>query len=322
MAKSALVLMSFPASSSDLVTTIEQAPIIAQVVIFFVAWLGLWLPLALPLAIGLQWRPPQPVTPAQKLPLLVSLYLMAPLVLWGAAQVHQVPFSAFGLIWNGSMVRSLLLGLSLSTLGIGLFVALQLQFGWAIWQPQRTAPLSASATISAELADSKTSKASEVLDTQPPRLQTILLPLFLLAGGVSLIEELVFRGFLINQFQPVYGSWVGAAIASLIFAVTHLLWEGRDQVPQLPGLWLMGMVLVVARWADGGSLGIAWGLHTGWVWGMASLDTAQVLARTGQGPAWLLGQPGQPLTAGMTFGLLLITAALLGAKLAFAGGLA
>jgi hypothetical protein len=65
-------------------------------------------------------------------------------------------------------------------------------------------------------------------------------------------------------------------------------------MPQLPGLWLMGMVLVLARYVDGGSLGLAWGLHAGWVWAIASLDSAQLITYTGTGSEWVTGKNRKP----------------------------
>jgi hypothetical protein len=57
----------------------------------------------------------------------------------------------------------------------------------------------------------------------------------------------------------------------------------------------MGMVLVLARFIDGGSLGLAWGLHTGWVWAIASLDTARLITYTGISSEWVTGKNGKPL---------------------------
>jgi uncharacterized protein len=131
--------------------------------------------------------------------------------------------------------------------------------------------------------------------------------------GVSLIEELIFRGFLLTQLQQDYLPWVAGTIASLIFALLHLVWEGKENIPQLPGLWLMGMVLVGARWVNGGELGLAWGLHAGWIWAIATIDTAQVIVPTGKGAEWLVGIGGKPLAGVLGILFLLGTAGVLGA---------
>jgi hypothetical protein len=253
----------------------DGSAVIFKVFAFFLAWIVLWLPLAVPLAVGLQWRPTQPLEMAKKLPLLASLYAVVPFVLWGAAQIEGIPLSSYGLSSKFSVLSSLSMGLGLGILGLTLLFGIQLSLGWSQWQPSQSQPLR----------------------------WTLMLTLGL-ALFVSFIEEWIFRGFLVNQLLDAYSIWVSAFVSSLIFALLHLVWEGQATVPQLPGLWLMGMVLFLARWVDGGSLGLAWGLHAGWIWGIASLDTAQILQVTGKGPAWMTGLAGKPLAG--VLGLLLL----------------
>ncbi|MBE9179174.1 CPBP family intramembrane metalloprotease domain-containing protein, partial [Oculatella sp. LEGE 06141] len=73
---------------------------------FFLAWVALWMPIAIPLAIWLKWHPGQPLAPAQKLPLLVSLYLLAPIVVWGATRVENASFAAYGLPFQPDILLS------------------------------------------------------------------------------------------------------------------------------------------------------------------------------------------------------------------------
>jgi uncharacterized protein len=54
-------------------------------------------------------------------------------------------------------------------------------------------------------------------------------------------------------------------------------------------------MLVLARIADGGSLGIAWGLHAGLVWAIATVDTAELVIYTGKTAEWLTGKNKKPL---------------------------
>ena len=248
-----------------------------SVLLFFGVWLGLWLPIAIPLAVWLKWKPTQLIAPDQKLPLLGSLYLLAPLVLWGMVRFYQGgSFASYGLRWELSTWRSLGIGLIVGAGSlIGLF-AIQAQLGWLTW---RQSPLDR-VTLSKTLA------------------LTLLLGLW-----VSLTEELVFRGFVLNQFQQdadwTIQAWLAGAIVSVIFALLHLVWEGLENLPQLPGLWLMGLVLVMARWTDQGSLGLAWGLHAGWIWAIASVDATEAICYTGKVSPWLTGWGGKPI-AGAT----------------------
>jgi uncharacterized protein len=259
-----------------------QIPSLLKVGIFFGVWIGVWLPIAIPIALSLQWRPPNPPTPSQKLPLVGSLYLCAPPLLWSFAHLENQSFSVYG--FNApysSILVSTGIGLVVGTVGlIGLFV-IQQWLGWLTWQA----------------------------DWQ--KLSNVLLPTFLIGLWISFTEELVFRGFLLNQLQVASEIGWAAVFASTVFAILHLVWEGQAAVSQLPGLWLMGMVLVLARWLDDGNLGLAIGLHAGWIWGMASLDSAQMFSYTGKGSEWLTGLAGKPLAGVMGLLFLLVTGAIL-----------
>ena len=247
-------------------TFLASAPSsVLQVMIFFVAWIGCWLPIAIVWAIATDWRPFKPLE-AQKLPLLTSLYLIAPLVLWRANWLTGASFSDYGFTWNLGILRSLGLGFSGGVLSLAVLFGIQTALGWMTWQ-----------------------------QVEVRQLVSVLLPTLLLALWISGTEELVFRGFLLTKLQQDYSVGVAAASSSLIFALLHLIWERKETIPQLPGLWLMGMVLVLARFIDGGSLGLAWGLHTGWVWAIASLDTARLITYTGISSEWVTGKNGKPL---------------------------
>lgn len=200
---------------------IKEATALIKVMAFFFTWAGFWLPIAIPLAIVLKWHPQKPMSVAQKLPLMASLYLIAPLIVWGAAGIENVPFSNYGLAWEPSLFVHLGLGFGLGVFSLAILFGLQWALGWISWQP---------ADIS--------------------KLASALLPTLLLGLWVGGTEELIFRGFLLNQLLQDYSIWVAAAISSVIFAILHLVWEVRETLPQLPGLWLLGMVLVLARVCD------------------------------------------------------------------------
>ncbi len=276
------------------VITLIQTSAIAQVWCFFILWLVAWLPMAIPLALKLHWRPFQVSQPNQKLPLLACLYLLVPLLLPLFSQWLGQSLGEYGLTTERSFWVSLLAGLVIGVGGIGLLVGVEVALGWATWRPL---PESADLTPQSEPSPHP---MSSVLG--------VVLPILLLALWVSVTEELVFRGFLLNQLLGVYGAWGAAAIASLVFAVLHTVWDAWSRVaPQLPGLWVMGMVLVLARWLDSGSLGLACGLHAGWVWAIASLDSLQGLGYTGRVSPWVTGWGNSPLAGVMGISFLLVT---------------
>ncbi len=119
--------------------------------------------------------------------------------------------------------------------------------------------------------------------------------MLLLGLWVGITEEVIFRGVLINELTPDYSYWLAGIISSVIFALLHLIWQPKKTIPQLPGLWLMGMVLVLARWIIDGNLGLAWGLHAGWIWGLSSLQEANLISYTGKVPSQITGWLGDPI---------------------------
>jgi len=256
----------FELSPDLLLSSLKDAPVLFVVIAFFIVWVGCWLPIAALIAFAFKWQLSKGLQPEQKLPLVVSLYLLAPFVLWGASWLTNTPLLDYGFIGNISTLYSLGLGLALGVLSIAVVFSGQLWLGWCCFQWSNF-----------------------------KLVRPILLPILLVALFVGGIEELVFRGFLFTELQKDYSVWVAALISSSIFALLHLVWEQRETTPQLPGLWFMGMVLVLARFVDGGSLGLAWGLHAGWVWAIATLDTAQLIDYTGKVSDWVTGKNKKPL---------------------------
>ena len=250
---------------------------------FFLIWGLIWLPIAVPLAIALDWHPPKPLEIGQKLSLVASLYLLAPLVLWSIARLQALPFAAFGWNWNRHVLPSFALGLGMGAIGLLLLFGLQTLFGWISWKAQNWRVIWSA--ISAAL---------------------------ILGIAIAGVEELVFRGFVFGQLLPEFDFWTSAIASGLIFAILHLVWDGTESIPQLPGLSLMGVVLCLAVSFSSRQpeLGLAWGLHAGWIWAMASLDAAE-FDYTGRAPDWLTGLDNKPLAGFMGLGFLLATAGII-----------
>jgi uncharacterized protein len=237
-----------------------------KILVFFMVWTIAWLPLAIPLAWRLHWNPKKTITTREKLPLVASLYAIAPLILWGAIAVEGVSLSNWGLTWGAHFFLSAIAGIGLALFGLATIFTIESCLGWLEWQRENY-----------------------------PQLRSLLIPLLALGLWISLTEEIIFRGFLLNELQQDHSFIVAAILSSTIFSLLHLLWDREQTIAQLPGLWLMGILLVVARISDRGSLGLACGLHAGWIWGLSSIDSARLLIYTGKGAPWLTGIRGQPL---------------------------
>jgi uncharacterized protein len=288
----------FTATSAAIASLIEW-PAAVQLLVFLGLWGLVWLPLALVLARKLQWRPLTPLTPSQKIVLVLSLYLLAPLLLWGAATVQGVPLDTYGVVFGARALVLSVLGLGLGAVGIALLVGIQVQLGWMQWGLSPNAPSNASPDALPDVPN----EISALVAVAPPILG--------LAAVISAVEEPIFRGLALYSLQQTWGLGLGAIAASGLFALLHLVWDWRGTWPQLPGLVVMGLVLTLARWAGDGALALAWGLHAGWVWALASLDTAQVTRPTASSPPWLTGWGGQPLAGALSWLLLVGTALLL-----------
>lgn len=177
---------------------------------------------------------------------------MAPLPLIGICHSQGTRFATYGMPLNLAVLPSFGWGLLTGSIGLATVFFLQQQLGW--------------------LQQAETGEGPELKRHRGAQVLLMLV----LAIWVGWTEELIFRGFLQTELQHSGSAWTAATIASMIFALLHGIWEGKAVLPQLLGLWLMGMVLVLARWTDHGNLGLAWGLHAGWVWVIASLDIFQL----------------------------------------------
>ncbi|WP_293353067.1 MULTISPECIES: type II CAAX endopeptidase family protein [unclassified Microcoleus] len=269
-------------------------PAIIKVIVFFSTWACLWLPIAIIVAIALKWHPPQPLG-NKKLPLLASLYLIVPLILWATTWIEGASLADWGWDWQPATFISSLVGLTLAVVSLAVLFGVQLTAGWLELQNTK---------VQTETGETIINFPASIL--KPSTLVTLLLALW-----ISATEELIFRGCLQNLLQQDYSILTAGAIASLIFAIAHLIWAPKETIPQLPGLWLMGLVLILARIADNGSLGLAIGLHAGWIWGITTVDTEGLINLTNKVPEWITGIAAKPLAGAVGIMLLLATSAIL-----------
>ncbi|MGB3202441.1 MAG: CPBP family intramembrane glutamic endopeptidase [Nodosilinea sp.] len=243
-----------------------------------------------------------PVPPQHKLPLLLPLYLLAPVAVEIHRRLGAGSWSDYGIAWNQPFLGLMVVGFAIAAGGVAALVALQVGLGWRRWRAGEQNLALSSVTHP---------QAPEALAPIPaantPSPGLVLLAVLALALFVGWIEELVFRGVLVNGLGQALPLWLMAIAVSLIFAVSHLVWDGPAGAPQLPGLAVMGAVLLLARWTVGGSLGLAWGLHGGWVFAIAAIDALALLSPGKHGPTWLVGLPDQPLTGVLPLGLLVLT---------------
>ncbi len=196
--------------------------------------------------------------------------------IWGW-HVHQSshPLRSYGLGGSRRNGLELLQWLSLGLISLlGLF-ALEGIWGWLSWQ------------------------------ASPHLVQTALEGLGV-ALGVAFGEELVFRGWLLDELQRDYTPVRSLWISSLVFAILHFirpLPEILATSPQFLGLVLLGLILVWAKRSHQGRLGAPIGLHAGLVWGYYIIDVGDLVEYSNRVPEWVTGVNQNPLAgvAGLLF---------------------
>lgn len=197
------------------------------------------------------------------LAVIIFLYLMvtAAFAGWGR-WVHgqQHPYRALGLGWNRAFRRELRFGIVIATLGGFAPLIAEAAMGWLVWQPVSLATLMLA--------------VANAIAT---------------AVAIGLAEELLFRGWLLEELRMDYSKWFSAALTTAIFTSVHQ-WG-----PQLVGLVIVGVILVRAKYRTGDRLGLSIGLHIGWVLAISVVNIADWVSYTSKVPAWITGIGGNPL---------------------------
>ena len=134
-----------------------------------------------------------------------------------------------------------------------------------------------------------------------PSLLTIIEGL-LSAVGIGLAEELLFRGWLLDELHRDYGKKASIYLSAGIFAWGHFLKPIEEIIRTavtFPALLLLGIALVLAKYQHGDRLGISIGIHAGLVWGYYIVNVGQIIEYTNQVPAWVTGIDGNPIAGVM-----------------------
>ena len=246
---------------------------------FFGLWAAIWLPIAGIVSQFVGWQSSKELTPKQKLIFLASLYVLAPAIVTWKIKGESLSFTSLGLHSIANILPSILLGLVISLLSVMAVFALELAFGLVSWHKKNF-----------------------------QTLWSLSLPILALSFFVSFIEELVFRGYVFSTLLTDNSYWLATIVSSTIFALLHLIWERKQTLPQIPGLWLMGIVLISARMVDSDSIYLPIGLHAGWIWSLTCIDSAQILTYNySDRHLWLTGLNQQPLAGAAGLFCLIVT---------------
>lgn len=260
--------MSITDALNQIINFLLNSNSLIKIGLFLIIWAVIWLPIAYPLARLMKWHPAAPISPTQKVTLIIPLYLIAPLLAWGVIKLGEQSLNQTKFILQPSLFQFILLGYVLGIITIAIIDGLEILTGFLKLESLGNLTIS----------------------------QWLTFPLLIIVSLlIASVEELIFRGLFVDFLWQDYSIWLTAIISSAIFALLHLIWERKNTLPQIPGLFLMGLVLYLARLVANNHLGLAIGIHGGWVFILGVLDTFDCYSYTDQSKGWIVGKKGQPL---------------------------
>jgi uncharacterized protein len=255
----------------SLLARLAHYPAPLRILALIAILVGLWLPVAAPIAFF--------VSDANTVTLLTMPLLFVGFLvlvrLWGKG-VHQDSrvLQRYGLVRSRQNAQECITGLGLGFFSLILMFWAQSGLGWLDWK----AP------------------------NQP--LITLVLTGLLVGLGTGFAEELVFRGWILDELQRDYSPPIALWSNSILFAVLHFIKPLPEVIrlaPQFFGLVLLGLALVWAKRSTGsqGRLGLPIGLHGGLVFGYYVVNVGDMVAYTGRVPEWVTGLNRNPLAGGV-----------------------
>jgi len=259
----------------------------ARITIFILTLLLVWIPLAIPIYLLVEDVNNESI-------LAIALLYIEFIILvrfWGK-KVYREPhlLHRYGLVINKHNFQEFFQGLGIGLFSLfGLFI-LEIFLGLVVWQ-----------------------SPSEKL------LQFIFEGL-LVSVGIGFAEELLFRGWLLDELERNYQAKVVLWVSSIVYAVLHFIKPLEEILRtwlQFPGLVLLGLIFVLAKRSSGKNLnkltgkkqellGFPMGIHSGLVWGYYIINVGGLVKYSEEVGEWLVGIDGNPLAGLM--GLLFLGA--------------
>jgi len=235
-----------------------------RVLAFLLVLALLWAPLAIPLSLLI-------VDPAwQSITTLLVLYseFIWLVQRWAIVARREVrPLEYYGLLRSGN-IPHWAIGFATGAAMVFAMFGLQILLGWANW-------------LGPDISLPRTVRDG------------------LLVGiGIGFAEELLFRGWMLDELEQNY-RWDRALWGNaVVFALLHFLKPLAEVLrtwPQFFGLVLLGVIMGLAKRATQGRLGLAMGLHGGLVGGYYWLNVGELVGFTQQVPDWVTGVDRNPL---------------------------
>jgi uncharacterized protein len=201
---------------------------------------------------------------------LLAIEFIALLPWWGK-QVYQHPnlYARYGLVFTRQNGLLLLKGIAI---GAGFALALFITQGWLGW-----------------------------LTWQSPRLSIFQLALegSATALGVGLAEGLFFRGWMLDELERDYTLKISLIADAGLYAALHFIKPIPvilASIPEFPGLFLLGTIVIIAKRQNSNLLGMSIGLHAGMVWAYYIVNVGNMVKYSGRVSDWVTGIHGNPIS--------------------------
>lgn len=246
---------------------LAQSPVPIRLGCFLLSLLVLWLPLAAPIYLL--------VSDPNLISILTIVLLYAEFILllkfWGK-YVYSQPqlLQHYGVEITRQNAVDVLRGLAIGTISISILFGLQGVLGWVVWQQPQSSDF----------------------------LRKVILEGFIVSLGIGFAEELLFRGWLLDELQRDYSLQTALWVDAVTFATSHFIKPLEaiiHTLPQFPALVLLGLTQVWGKRWRRGRLGLPMGLHGGLVWGYYIINVGGLIKYSGHVPEWVTGVDKNPL---------------------------
>jgi len=239
----------------------------ARLGLFILALLILWLPFAGPIYLLLNKKDPNLTTILTMGFLFIDFIIL--IIFWGKyVYENQNLFKVYGLVNSRRNFQYLIKGLFISVTLTCLLFIIESWFGWLKFKPPSYS------------------------------LFQLILEGLISALAISFGEELLFRGWLLDELDKDYNPKIVLVINSLTFAILHFIKPISEIIRTIvtfPALVLLGLNLVWAKRSHKNLLGICIGLHAGFVWAYYVFNVGEILQYTNKVPTWITGIDQNPI---------------------------
>ncbi len=256
---------------------LAQYPAPIRLGCFVLTLLVLWLPLAAPIYLLVK------DTNLVSILTIVLLYVefIFLLRLWGK-YIYNIDklLQHYGLEITRKNGVDLLRGLAIATISLLILFGLEGALGWLVWQQPQSYGY----------------------------FRRVILEGLIVGLGIGFAEELLFRGWLLDELQRDYTLRIALWIDASLFAISHFIKPLEaiiHTLPQFPALLLLGLTQVWGKRWRRGRLGLPIGLHGGLVWVYYIINVGQLMKYSHQVPDWITGVNNNPLAGVM--GLVLLS---------------